>query len=99
MYVLNTGRIFELFFPLLLTMSDILLMTLTKCTIIYYTCIQCSSYIFRCVAHHHQGELVFFLHKNILILYSYYLHMNSGCVMKYKGYAYGILMEDINCRL
>jgi len=80
-------------------MLDILLMTPSKCTVIYYICIPCSSYMFRCDSHHYQGEITFFLLKPILILYSCYLPMSSGCVMKYKGYAYAILIEDVNYRL
>ena len=37
-----------------------------------------------------ERDYIFFI-KTIYILYIYYLPMNNGSVMKYKGYAYGIL--------
>jgi hypothetical protein len=51
--------------PCIFHILDIFLMIPTKCTLIYLTPIPRSSYMFRCVSHHHQGELTFSLHKTI----------------------------------
>jgi hypothetical protein len=50
---------------------DIILMTSTKFTLIDSQCIPCSSHMFRCVVHHHQGEIMFFLLKTICFLHRY----------------------------
>jgi len=63
---------------------DILLMTPIKCTLIYYIPIPRSSYMFRCVSQHHQGELTFFLHKTICFFLQL-LSMIQWLRRKYEG--------------
>jgi len=85
---------FKIFHPMNFHILGIWLMTSIKCTHIYYISIPCSSYMFWCVLHHHQGQLLFFVLKPICFIYSYYLCMNSGCIIKYKGWK--IVLIDLH---
>jgi len=59
-------------------------MTPTKCTLIYYIPIACSSYMFWCVSHHHEGELI----QNHL------LFMQSLPIYEQRLYSYNKSQRD-----
>ena len=61
------GRYFIIFGHRLLTPSflDTFLMKPTKCTLVYYISLPCSSYMFRHVSHYHSEEFTFSLFTTI----------------------------------
>jgi len=64
---------------------DISSFTPTKYTLsILYLSVPCFSYMFRCISHHLQGELVFLTQKHWLLCSCYLWY--SCCIIKYKWY-------------
>jgi hypothetical protein len=71
-------RLYEIFVLIL----DILLMTSTKCKVIYYISTPRSSYMFRCTARHHQGEITFFSLQTTCL----FIQLLSVCLSVYGQY-------------
>ena len=55
------------------------------CTLVYYICIPCSSHMFRCVSHHHQGEIIFFLLKTMCFFYTAMIYLPTNSGRRYKN--------------